>query len=64
MLSVLTDEPAGEELAVTLDEICRQGAQRMPAAALEAEVDAYVALHADEHDEHGHRLVDLCRSPG
>ena len=25
MLRVVTDEPAGEELAVTLDEICREG---------------------------------------
>jgi putative transposase len=57
MLRVVTDEPAGEELAVSLDEICREGARRMLAAALEAEVDAYLAEHADERDERGHRLV-------
>jgi hypothetical protein len=29
----------------------------MLAAALEAEVDAYLAAHAAERDEHGRRLV-------
>jgi hypothetical protein len=57
MLRVVTDEPAGEELAVTLDEICREGARRMLATALEAEVDAYLAAHAEERDERGRRLV-------
>jgi putative transposase len=57
MLRVVTEEPAGEELAVTLDEICREGARRMLAAALEAEVDAYLADHADERDERGRRMV-------
>ena len=40
-----------------LDEICRDGARRMLAAALEAEVDAYVEAHTGELDEDGHRLV-------
>jgi transposase-like protein len=40
-----------------LDEIVRDGARQMLAAALEAEVAAYVAAHADQLDEHGHRLV-------
>lgn len=40
-----------------LDEIVRDGARQMLAAALRAEVAAYVAVHADEVDEEGHRLV-------
>jgi hypothetical protein len=35
-----------------IDEIVRDGARRMLAAALEAEVAAYIAAHADELDEH------------
>src|SRR6266540_2116035 len=57
MLSVVTDEAARSELAMSLDELAREGARRMLAAALEAEVDAYLATHADQTDEHGHRLV-------
>jgi putative transposase len=40
-----------------LDEVVRDGAQQMLAAALRAEVAAYVAAHAGEVDELGHRLV-------
>ncbi|CAM5669615.1 hypothetical protein STENM223S_08023 [Streptomyces tendae] len=40
-----------------IDEIVREGARRMPAAALEAEVDAYVAEFAGERDGNGRRLV-------
>jgi putative transposase len=40
-----------------LDEIVLAGAQRMLAAALDAEVDAYIAGLADQHDEAGRRLV-------
>ena len=40
-----------------IDEIVRDGARRMLAAALEAEVAAYIEAHADQLDEHGHRLV-------
>ena len=40
-----------------LDEIVRDGARQMLAAALQAEVAAYVAAHADQVDEQGHRLV-------
>jgi transposase-like protein len=57
MLSVVTDESAGAELCVDLDELAREGARRMLAAALEAEVDAYVAAHATEWDEGGRRLA-------
>ena len=35
MLTVLTGASMGEELTSTLDEICRDGARRMLAAALE-----------------------------
>ena len=40
-----------------LDEIVRDGARQMLAAALQAEVAAYVEAFADEIDEHGRRLV-------
>jgi putative transposase len=57
MLSVIADDAAQAELRLDLDELFREGARRMLAVALEAEVDAYVAAHAHERDEHGHRLV-------
>ncbi len=47
---------AGSATSV-IDEIVRDGARRMLAAALEAEVAAYIAAHADQFDEHGRRLV-------
>ncbi len=40
-----------------LDEIVRDGARQMLAAALQAEVAAYIEAHAGEVDEDGHRLV-------
>jgi transposase-like protein len=43
--------------ASLIDEIVREGARRMLAAALEAEVAAYIAAHAGELDERGRRLV-------
>jgi transposase-like protein len=57
MLRVHVDEAASAELAVGLDAIVAEGARRMLAAALEAEVDAYVSSFTQELDEHGHRLV-------
>jgi putative transposase len=39
MLSVIADETTGAELRLDLDELAREGARRMLAAALEAEVD-------------------------
>ena len=56
MLSV-TDEAARSELTMSLDELAREGARRMLAAALEAEVDVYLAAFAELVDERGHRLV-------
>ncbi|MGW5151715.1 IS256 family transposase [Rhodococcus koreensis] len=40
-----------------LDEIVRDGARQMLAAALQAEVADYIARHAGEIDDNGHRLV-------
>jgi putative transposase len=57
MLSVVTDEAARSELTMSLDELAREGARRMLAAALEAEVDLYLAAFAELVDERGHRLV-------
>jgi hypothetical protein len=37
--------------------LVREGARRMLLAALKAEVDQYVAEHADHRDEAGHALV-------
>src|SRR3954462_754762 len=52
--------PVGEDengIAVTLDELAREGARRMIAAALKAEADDYVERFADERDQDGKRLV-------
>jgi transposase-like protein len=40
-----------------IDEIVREGARRMLAEALQAEVDAYIAAFVHERDERGRRLV-------
>jgi putative transposase len=48
---------SSEEIVLTLDDLAREGARRMIAAALRAEADEYVARFADEVDEDGHRLV-------
>ena len=64
MLSVVIDEPTGGHiLPSVLDAIVREGARRMLAAALEAEVDGYIEAHVDERDERGKRLVVLGISP-
>ena len=57
MLSVVVDDQARAELTLDLDELFREGARRMLAVALEAEVEAYIATHAELVDERGHRLV-------
>ncbi|HTP29839.1 MAG TPA: IS256 family transposase [Anaeromyxobacteraceae bacterium] len=48
---------SNEEITITLDDLAREGARRMIAAALRAEADEYLARFADEIDEDGHRLV-------
>lgn len=40
-----------------IDEIVREGARRMLAEALYAEVEASIAACADQRDERGHRVV-------
>jgi putative transposase len=45
------------DLAVSLDELAREGARRMLVAALEAEVADYVARHGSDRDERGHAQV-------
>jgi hypothetical protein len=40
-----------------IDDIDREGARRMLAAALEAEVNAYITELADQRDDFGRRLV-------
>src|SRR5918995_518222 len=57
MLSVVADDAAQAELRLDMDELFREGARRMLAVALEAEVDAYIAAYAAVVDERGHRLV-------
>lgn len=56
MLSVVTDDGSTQSGSL-IDEIAREGARRMLAAALEAEVNQYIAELAAETDEYGQRLV-------
>ena len=49
--------PWAGPLSSVIDEIVREGARRMLAEALQAEVAAYCARFADERDESGRRLV-------
>jgi len=61
MLTVVHDAESSNEDAGAgrslLDEIVRDGARQMLAAALQAEVAAYVDQFVDQVDENGHRLV-------
>jgi transposase-like protein len=59
MLTVVPD-PAGRDSSASaslIDEIVREGARRMLAEALQAEVEAYIAQLAGDRDEEGRRLV-------
>jgi len=56
LLSVVTDDGSTQSGSL-IAEIVREGARRMLAAALEAEVNQYIAELAAETDERGHRLV-------
>ena len=61
MLTVVPDLPAtlladGQPSSL-IDQIVRDGARQMLAAALQAEVAAYIDRFADVRDEDGHRLV-------
>src|SRR6185436_1823578 len=61
MLKVVHDADASNENSAAggslLDEIVRDGARAMLAAALHAEVAAYIDAHLGEVDENGYRLV-------
>src|ERR1700716_4071831 len=61
MLTVVPDPNAGDDRSAAgsslIDEIVREGARRMLAEALQAEVDAYIAQFAGERDERGRRVV-------
>jgi transposase-like protein len=62
MLTVVPGEGSGHEggkdgCPSLIDEIVREGARRMLAEALQAEVDAYIARFAEERDGNGRRLV-------
>ena len=54
MLRIVASEQAEQDaLKLDLDGLVREGARRMLLAALKAEVDEYVAQHADHRDEVG-----------
>jgi transposase-like protein len=60
VLTVVQEGSSGEEggrPGSLIDEIVREGARRMLAEALQAEVDAYIARFAGERDENGRRLM-------
>ncbi|HEX3779888.1 MAG TPA: IS256 family transposase [Pseudonocardiaceae bacterium] len=63
MLTVVPDPSAGDHNRPAaadpslIDQIVHEGARRMLAEALQAEVDAYIAAFTSERDDHGHRLV-------
>jgi putative transposase len=58
MLKVVQEASRAEEAGrPLLDEIVRDGARAMLAAALQAEVAGYVDAHADQLAENGRRLV-------
>ncbi|WP_019072004.1 IS256 family transposase [Streptomyces hokutonensis] len=56
MLSVVNADGT-TETGFLIDDIVREGARRMLAAALEAEANAYIAELDDQRDENGRRLV-------
>ena len=59
MLKFTTDDGKGTapEVSQTLDELAREGAQRMIAAALRIEVDEYLERLEHVRDEQGHAMV-------
>jgi transposase-like protein len=60
MLTVVSDSADRDNSSASsslIDEIVCEGARRMLAEALQAEVDAYIDRFAGERDERGHRLV-------
>jgi hypothetical protein len=66
MLTVVPDPAAGDDRpsagsSSLIDELVLEGAHRMLAEALQAEVDAYIARFAGERDKRGHRQRQACR---
>ena len=57
MKRIHQDDELREGFMLDLDEIAREGARRMLARALEAEVQAYIDSASAERDERGHALV-------
>jgi putative transposase len=57
MLTVAVAETVDAERSATLDGLVAEGARRMLAAALEAEVEDYLTWLADQRDKDGRRLV-------
>ncbi|MEU9353600.1 IS256 family transposase [Streptomyces griseoloalbus] len=57
MLSVVNADGTTADGSSLIDEIVREGARRMLATALEAEVNAYIAELTEQRDDKGHRLV-------
>jgi transposase-like protein len=51
------DDPRRDGGTSLIDELVREGARRMLAEALQAEVDDYIVRFAGERDENGRRLV-------
>ncbi|WP_431950343.1 hypothetical protein [Actinacidiphila sp. bgisy167] len=54
-MHTVVDEDGTTRGGSLLDEVVREGARRMPAAALEAEISSCIAKLANEKDETGGR---------
>jgi hypothetical protein len=63
VLSVVNTDGLTESGSL-VDEIVREGARRMPAAALEAEVNQYIAELTAETDERSPAESDLLQNSG
>lgn len=59
MLELITNDTEGTapEVTQSLDELAREGARRMIAAALETEVEEYLQKQSHHRDKQGHALV-------
>jgi putative transposase len=61
MIEIVTDgkgkQSSENRVALSLDELAREGARRMIAEALLAEVEEFIQRHAGERDEQGRRLI-------
>ena len=59
MLELITNESEGtaQEVSQSLDELAREGARRMIAEALKAEVDEYIEKLNHLRDERGYALA-------